>query len=116
MALNCALVTLNTNRNISAKDPVAYQREPVRRAPLGEEQIRQRLGSHIIPFEKLSFGGYSNIANEEERSARVKSDYESSIHARAEAIHEVVKKLRNGEEWNGWKEKRLLAASECDRL
>ena len=104
LALNCALVTWNTNRNISAKEPVAYLRERVRRAPLGEEQIRQRLRSHIIPFEKLSVGGYSNIANEEERSARVKSDYESFIHARAEAIHEVVEKLCNGEEWNGWKE------------
>ena len=101
LALNCALVTWNTNRNISAKEPVAYLRERVERAPLGEDQIRSRLGSHIIPFGKLNVGGYSAIPDEQKRSARVKSDYEQFIHARAKAIHEVVKKLCDGEEWAG---------------
>ena len=101
LALNCALVTWNTNRNISAKEPVAYLRERVARAPLGEDQIRSRLNSHIIPFEKLNVGGYSGIADENERSARIGSDYECFIHARAEAVHRVVKSLCSGEEWNG---------------
>ena len=100
LALNCALVTWNTNRNISAKEPVAYLRERVERAPLGEDQIRSRLSSHIIPFEGLNVGGYSGIADEKERYARIRSDYECFIHARAEAIHRVVKKLCSGEEWN----------------
>lgn len=98
LALNCALVTWNTNRNISAKEPVAYLRERVERAPLGADQIRRRLDSHVIPFEKLSVGGYAGIAVTEERSAQVNSDYECFIHARAEAIHQVVKKLCSGEE------------------
>ena len=101
LALNCAVVTWNTNRNISAKEPVAYLRERVERAPLGEDQILSRLNSHIILFERLSVGGYHGIANEEERSARIRSDYDCFIHARAEAIHRVVKKLCSGEEWNG---------------
>lgn len=101
LALNCALVTWNTNRDISAKEPVAYLRERVERAPLGVDQIRRRLSSHVIPFEELNVGGYSNIAAEEERSAKIKSDYECFIHARAEAIHRVVKKLCNGEEGDG---------------
>ena len=100
LALNCALVTWNTNRNISAKEPVAYLRERVERAPLGEDQIRSRLSSHIIPFEGLNVGGYSGIADEKERYARIRSDYECFIHSRAEAIHRVVKKLCSGEEWN----------------
>ena len=100
LALNCALVTWNTNRNISAKEPLAYLRERVERAPLGEEQIRSRLDSHIIPFERLNVGGYANIA-EESRAERIKSDYECFIRARAEAIHKVVKKLCSGEEWSG---------------
>ena len=102
LALNCALVTWNTNRNISAKEPVAYLRERVKNAALGEEQIRQRLSSHIIPFDELNVGGYSNIAEGEMRSAKIRSDYECFINSRAEAIHGVVKKLCNGEEWNGW--------------
>ena len=63
-------------------------------------QIRSRLSSHIIPFEELNVGGYSGIADEKERYARIRSDYECFIHARAEAIHRVVKKLCSGEEWN----------------
>ena len=101
LALNCALVTWNTNRNISAKEPVAYLRERVERAPLGEDQIRSRLTSHIIPFEQLDVGGYSDISENEEKSARIKSDYEGFIHSRAEAIHRVITRLCRGEEWNG---------------
>ncbi|MDE0312062.1 MAG: hypothetical protein OXI52_07335, partial [Caldilineaceae bacterium] len=102
LALNCALVTWNTNRNISAKEPVAYLRERVERAHLGEDQIRHRLSSHVIPFEKLNVGGYSNIDAEEERSAKIRSDFECFVHSRAEAIHGVVRKLCNGEEWSRW--------------
>ena len=105
LALNCALVTWNTNRKISAKEPVAYLRERVERAPLGEDQIRRRLDSHVIPFERLSVGGYSDIADVEERAGRIRSDYECFIQARAEAIHSVVKKLCSGEEWNGFEER-----------
>ena len=101
LALNCALVTWNTNRNISAKEPVEYLRERVERAPLGEDQIRSRLNSHIVPFERLNVGGYFNIAGEEARAARIQSDYESFIHDRAEAVHKVVKKVCGGEEWSG---------------
>jgi len=101
LALNCALVTWNTNRNISAKEPLAYLRERVARAPLGEDQIRSRLGSHIIPFESLNVGGYSAIEDEEQRVARIRSDYGRFIHTRAEAIHRVVERLCNGEEWIG---------------
>ena len=100
LALNCALVTWNTNRNIAAKEPVAYLRERAQRAPMGEEQIRNRLDSHIIPFDSLNVGGYSDLADEEARAARVKSDYESFIRARARAILSTVNKLCSGEEQN----------------
>ena len=100
LALNCALVTWNTNRNISAKEPIEYLRERVQRAPLGEEQIRGRLASHIIPLEELNVGGYSEVGAEEERSERIRSDYDRFIHSRAESVHRVIMKLCNGEEWN----------------
>ncbi len=101
LALNCALVTWNTNRNISAKEPVAYLRERVKRAPLGEDQIRSRLGSHTIPFAELNVGGYSDIEDSDARSRRIKDDFERFINARAEAVHKAVEKLCRGEEWNG---------------
>ena len=101
LALNCALVTWNTNRHISAKEPVAYLRERVKRASLGEEQIRSRLNSHHIPFAELNVGGYSDIEKNEERSERVRIDYERFIRVRAEAVYRTAKKLCNGEEWTG---------------
>ena len=104
LALNCALVTWNTNRNISAKEPVAYLRERVERAPLGEHQIRSRLRSHTIPFERLNVGGYSHICDEQARAERIKSDYECFLRTRAEAIRSVVERLCRGEEWTGVEE------------
>ena len=101
LALNCALVTWNTNRHISAKEPVKYLRERVQRAPLGEEQIRQRLASHIIPFADLNVGGYGEIENDEARSERVRSDYERFVQSRARSIHDAIVRLCSGDEWTG---------------
>jgi hypothetical protein len=50
-ALNCVLITMNTNRNISAKEPLKYLAERVDRAELGESVVRDRLRSHVVPFE-----------------------------------------------------------------
>ena len=103
LALNCALVTWNTNRNISAKEPVAYLRERVERVELGnvdESDIRRRVNSHIIPFDELNVGGYSGIVDEEARARQITSDYLRFIRARAEAVHEVIEKLCRGEEWS----------------
>jgi hypothetical protein len=60
-ALNCALVTWNTNRNISAKEPLRYLQERVARAQLGEAEIVARLATHLIPFDALNVGGYATI-------------------------------------------------------
>ena len=101
LALNCALITWNTNRNISAKEPVAYLRERAEHAILGVDQIQRRLSSHTIPFEELNVGGYSEITETEVKSARIRYDFERFIAARAKAIYSAVKKLCNGEEWTG---------------
>ena len=101
LALNCALITWNTNRNISAKEPVAYLRERAEHAILGVDQIQHRLNSHTIPFKELNVGGYSEITEPKAKSAKIRSDYERFIAARAKAIYDAVKKLCNGEEWTG---------------
>lgn len=104
-ALNCALVTWNTNRNISAKEPVKYLRERVERATLdqgqskwAEEQIKSRLASHVIPYDELNVGGYANITCDGVRADRIREDYETFLQARAKMIHEVIVRLCNGEE------------------
>ncbi|MCY4576379.1 MAG: DUF262 domain-containing protein [Chloroflexi bacterium] len=98
LALNCALVTWNTNRNIGAKEPIAYLRERAERATLGKDEIRSRLDTHIIPFDKLNVGGYDAIPDRDERGVAVKRDYESFIRARAEAIHAIALRLCSGED------------------
>ena len=98
LALNCALVTWNTNRDISAKEPVAYLRRRVERAPLGEDQIKQRLQSHQIPYTELNVGGYADANSKAERAEKVRFDYRRFLRARAEAIRSVAARLCSGED------------------
>jgi hypothetical protein len=78
-ALNCALITWNTNRSIHAKEPLRYLRERVERGTLGEESIRSRLRSHLVPYDALNVGGYSEIADLEARKKMVRLDFESFL-------------------------------------
>ena len=59
LAVNCALITWRTNRTISAKPPVDYLRERTEAAALGEEEVRQRLTSHVIDYDDLARGDYA---------------------------------------------------------
>ncbi|HVE87389.1 MAG TPA: DUF262 domain-containing protein, partial [Myxococcales bacterium] len=95
-ALNCALITWNTNRNISAKEPIRYLKDRVERAHLGEAEIVARLATHIIPFDKLNVGGYADVQDPEERQKRIEEDYETFLDARATLIREAMKKVCDG--------------------
>lgn len=57
-ALNCALITWRTNRHISAKTPYDYLQQRTAAAHLGESEVRQRLESHLIPYDALVDGDY----------------------------------------------------------
>ena len=83
-ALNCALVTWRTNRTISNKDPIAYLKERADNSALGEEELRRRLKTHLIPYARLAVG-YDGMSDDERR-ARVKNDYEAFLSARAEIL------------------------------
>jgi hypothetical protein len=48
-ALNCALITWRTNRTISDKDPIAYLKERADSGALGEDELKRRLKTHLIP-------------------------------------------------------------------
>jgi hypothetical protein len=102
-ALNCALVTWNTNRDIGAKEPLAYLRERTRRTrlgdELGEQAVRSRLASHLIPFDELSVGGYDEIADESRRRDRIAADFERFLEARADLILPAIATLCSGDEW-----------------
>lgn len=69
-SLNCALVTWQTNRAIAAREPERYlaeRREGTaegNRQELGEAEVRQRLASHLIPYDELVAGDYARFLEE----------------------------------------------------
>lgn len=79
-ALNCALITWRTNRHISAKTPRDYLEQRTAAAHLGENEVRGRLQSHLIPYDSL-----------------MADDYDSFLSARADLILPVMQKLADGE-------------------
>lgn len=93
-ALNCALVTWRTNRTISNKDPIAYLKERSDNSALGEEELRRRLKTHLIPHSKLAVG-YDGLRDEERRN-RVKVDYEAFLSARATILSDAAQRACEG--------------------
>jgi hypothetical protein len=63
-------VTWQTNRNISDKEPERYLAERLDGTPLGEAEVRQRLASHLIPYDEMVTGDYGQFL--EERAHRVR--------------------------------------------
>ena len=97
-ALNCALITWNTNRNISAKGPLQYIQERVLRSQLGEQEIKSRLASHLIPFDQVNVGGYAQLAADE-RKSRINTDYAAFLEARANLFIPAIQALCEGQNW-----------------
>lgn len=98
-ALNCALITWKTNRHISAKEPIRYLRERTEQNVLGEEEVRLRLDSHLVPFDALNVGGYELLAEPGSRASRIRADYEAFLSARAEMLVQPIGLLCDGFRW-----------------
>ncbi|MBK9399805.1 MAG: DUF262 domain-containing protein [Bacteroidetes bacterium] len=95
IALNCALITGNTNRSIGRKEPLTYLKE--RYEWVSEAIVSQRLNSHLIPLERLKAGDYEGLSDEA-KANKIKADFENFIASRAALIVRAVAKLANGEE------------------
>lgn len=76
LSLNCALVTWRTNRQISAKEPERYLAERRDGTDLGENEVKARLSTHLIPFDEIVAG-----------------DYVEFLQARAALVHAEMTKL-----------------------
>lgn len=102
-ALNCALITWNTNRNIGAKDPLTYLKERTARSGLDEqladEVIRTRLATHLVPYEALAVGGYAETQDGDARRSRLQTDYRRFLEARAALLLPPIKELCSGGVW-----------------
>ncbi|MEC9346264.1 MAG: DUF262 domain-containing protein [Pseudomonadota bacterium] len=80
-ALNCALISAATNRNKSATPPSVYIDKRAKASNLGEETVRWRLATHLIPYAAL-----------------VADDYEAFLDARADMVVADMTTLCNGAE------------------
>jgi hypothetical protein len=95
-ALNCALITWRTNRTIAAREPIAYLRDRMDGAGgLGEQVIRDRLRTHLVPYEELSVG-WSHLTDAEDHGEVIRSDYEHFLEARARLVLGPALELCNG--------------------
>jgi hypothetical protein len=94
-ALNCALITWRTNRVISAKEPIAYLRDRIRGADLGDQAVRERLATHFVPYDELSVG-WSDITDSSDRGERIRSDYQRFLEARARMLIDPITRLCSG--------------------
>lgn len=78
--LNCALISWKTNRTIQARSPRQYIEERARDENVTEDHVRQRLESHLIPYDVLMAEG----------------DFREFLYERAELVHNVMMKLTDG--------------------
>lgn len=93
-ALNCALIAGKTNAAIGAREPLQYLQERYKWA--SEDIVRERLHSHLIPYEELSrAGGYDGLSAKA-KSEKMKDDLESFLSARAKLIACAVKAVSEG--------------------
>jgi len=95
-AVNCALITWRTNRTISNKDPVAYLKERADNSTLGEEELKRRLRTHLIPFDELNVGEYAGLEGDALKE-RTKADYQRFAQARAQLLAKAAEMACGGQ-------------------
>lgn len=98
VALNCALVTWKTNRNIGRKDPLEYLADRVEWAD--ETVIRQRLRTHLLDFDQLSRATYVADGKPLEGEAfvgRLTKDFNDFLETRAKLVEVAASRLANGD-------------------
>ena len=94
-ALNCALITRNTNRTIGRKDPLDYLRERVQWAD--EQAVSDRLKTHLVSFDLLSEAEYQDLDGEALKT-KLEADFRQFMRDRAQLIHRAVVRLAAGEQ------------------
>lgn len=93
LALNCALITWKTNRMIGRKDPLDYLEERVQRADQGV--VRERLKSHLIPFDLLSKAHYAGLEGAALKQ-KLSGDFNNFLLKRAELVVAAMSQLAEG--------------------
>jgi hypothetical protein len=95
-AVNCALITWRTNRTISNKDPIKYLKERADNSTLGEEELKRRLRTHLIPYDELNVGAYTGLEGEQLKQ-RTQADYQKFAQKRAALLAKAAVLASNGQ-------------------
>lgn len=95
LAVNCALIEGQTNRAISNNDPITYLKDRSENISLGEDELRRRLKTHLIPYGVLSVG-HAKLTDAE-RTEQVQSDYETFLQKRATILEEAARRVCSGQ-------------------
>lgn len=99
LALNCALITWKTNRNIGRKDPLEYLKDRVEWTE--EADVSQRLETHLLDFKMLAAAHYVDDQKQPLKGpalvAKLKPEFERFLAWRARRVAIAASKLANGE-------------------
>lgn len=99
LALNCALITWKTNRNIGRKDPLEYLKDRVEWTD--EADVRQRLETHLLDFKVLAAAHYVDEHGQPLKGpmlvAKLKPDFDRFLEWRARRVAIAASKLAQGE-------------------
>jgi len=95
LALNCVLITWKTNRTIGRLDPITYLKNRADAAP-DPRDVRDRLDSHLVPYERLvDAGPYENQTDAEYREA-VRRDFDAFLESRANLVYRFMVEVCQG--------------------
>ncbi len=94
-ALNCALITWKTNRIIGRDDPLTYISK--RSEWTNMDTVKERLATHLIPFQELSTGGYANVSGDT-KLEKIKNDFDNFLNKRAKLMATAAQMLAEGKE------------------
>jgi hypothetical protein len=97
LSLNCALITWRTNRTLTNKDPIHYLKERAESNDLGEDDLRQRLKTHLIPYNELAVGGYYQLDDPKLREESIRRDYQAFLEARAAIVGKAIQLVCSGQ-------------------
>lgn len=99
LALNCALITWKTNRNIGRKDPLEYLKDRVNWS--SEADVEGRLKTHLISYQVLSAARYVDAAGKplkgNELRGKLTADFEHFLSERSRLVSVLASKLADGE-------------------
>lgn len=99
LALNCALITWKTNRNIGRKDPLEYIKDRVQWS--NESEVAQRFETHLLDFKELAAAHYVDADGQPLKGSSLaltlKPDFDRFLERRAKRVACAAAKLARGD-------------------